>query len=127
MSDASSGILSYDASGEHYSYNHNELQPCPDPAASEDFAFPTSATMTPATFGMTSTTSVNFVEDQRSANISTLLGGNKNISSTAGATAFMPYGEVSGVGLTHPTFSNSSEVAYVRKLHLCDIYIYHFL
>ncbi|KAI3467192.1 hypothetical protein Pfo_023855 [Paulownia fortunei] len=109
-SEGSCGRVSYSESMEQCSFKYNVWQPSVDNASSEDVISPPLTTMTSATTsGMTLSTSGKSVINRKSAEMGTLLKGNRDSSRTADGAILKSCEEVSGIG------SQSSEDAYLRE------------
>ncbi|PIN10681.1 Ubiquitin-specific protease [Handroanthus impetiginosus] len=114
--EGSSGRVLYAETTEQCSYEYNDQQPSADIASSLDAFSPTLTTVvSPTTSGVTLSKSGNFVTNQRSAETSTLPKGNRDSSGRADGAVLRSSEELSGIGFTHPTFSQSLEEADLRK------------
>ncbi|PIN23232.1 Ubiquitinyl hydrolase 1 [Handroanthus impetiginosus] len=114
--EGSSGRVLYAETTEQCSYEYNVQQPSADIASSLDaFSPPLTTVVSPTTSGVTLSKSGNFVTNQRSAETSTLPEGSRDSSGRADGAVLRSSEELSGIGFTHPTFSQSSEEANLRK------------
>ncbi|PIN23230.1 Ubiquitin carboxyl-terminal hydrolase [Handroanthus impetiginosus] len=114
--EGSSRRVLYAETTEQCSYEYNVQQPSADIASSLDaFSPPLTTVVSPTTSGVTLSKSGNFVTNQRSAETSTLPKGNRDSSGRADRAVLRSSEELSGIGFTHPTFSQSLEEADLRK------------
>lgn len=122
-SEGSRGRVSYAETTEQCTFKYNMRQPSVDSASSEDVISPPLTTLTSATTsGMILSTSKKSVINQRSADIATLLTGQRDSSRTSDGAVLNSSEEVSGSGFTLPNSSQPPEDAYVRNISLsyCD-------